>query len=120
MVGVLHFYNPTCACNHPYNLHQKSIPSLQTVFNFLFHHYLFAKLSLQSPRRLYSSKRQQLFTSKQSTPKIFSLPQPFSQCRLRQGNRKLECLVMTNTVVISSFCLKVWTVITELTTTEFV
>ena len=89
-IMLLHFLNPTCVYNPPYNLHQKSIPPLQTIFNFLIHHYLFAKLSLQSPLRIPSSIRQQLFTSKQSTPKIFSLPQPFSQCRLRQGNRELE------------------------------
>ena len=50
--------------------------------------------------------------------KIFSLPQPFSQCRLRQGTRKLGSLVRTNTVLISLFFLKAWTVTIGLTTTD--
>ena len=40
--------------------------------------------------------------------KIFSLPQPFRQFRLRQGTRELGSLVRTATVLISSFFLKVW------------
>ena len=116
---LLHFHNPTCAYNQPYNLYnQKSVPLLQTIFNFLIHPYLFAKSSLQSPLRLPSSITQQLFTSQQSTPKIFSIPRLFSQCKLRQVIRKLESLVRTNTVLISLFFLKVWTVITGLTITD--
>ena len=25
---ILHFHNPPCGCNHPYNLHQKPFPLL--------------------------------------------------------------------------------------------
>ena len=53
--------------------------------------------------------------SKQSTPKIFSLPQKFCQFRLRQGIRELGSIVKTDTVLISPFFLKVWTVIAVLT-----
>ena len=30
------FHNPTCAYKHPYHIYQKSIPSLQSTFTFLF------------------------------------------------------------------------------------
>ena len=53
-----------------------------------------------------------------STPKIFSLPQPFRQFRLRQWTKKLESLKNTDTILISPFFLKVWTVITGLTITD--
>ena len=47
--------------------------------------------------------------------KNVSLPQPFSQFRLREGNRELGSLVGSlvriDTVLISPFFLKVWTVI---------
>ena len=57
-------------------------------------------------------------TSQQSTPKIFSLPQPFSQFRLRQGTKDLWSLVRNDTVLISPFFLKVWTLITGTTITD--
>ena len=43
--------------------------------------------------------------------KNVSLPQPFSQFRLREGNRELGSLVRIDTVLLSSFFLKVWSVI---------
>ena len=116
------FPNPTYAYNHRYNLHQIFVPLPQTLFTFLFHSYLFAKSSLQSPLRLPSSITKQLFISHQSKPKVLSLPQfpyqQFSQCRLRQGTRKLGSLVGTNTVLISRFFLKLRTVITGFKTTD--
>ena len=39
--GLFHFHNLTCACNHPYNLPQKSISPLQLIVTSLFHPYLF-------------------------------------------------------------------------------
>ena len=56
--------------------------------------------------------------SQQSTPKIFSQPQPFSQFRLRQGTKELWSLVRNDTIFISPFFFKVWTVITGLTITN--
>ena len=51
-----------------------------------------------SPTLLFSTP-QQLLTFQQSIPKIFSLPQPFSQFRLSQKTRKLGSLVKTDTVL---------------------
>ena len=56
--------------------------------------------------------------SQHSTTKIFYLPQPFHQFRLRQGTRELENLVGNDTVLISLFFLKVWAVITGLAITN--
>ena len=56
--------------------------------------------------------------SQQSTPKVFSLPQPFSQFRLHQAAREIGSLVRTNTVLFSPLTLKVWTVTTRLTITD--
>ena len=36
---LLVFHSPTCAYNHSYNLHQKSVPLLQSTFTSIFHHY---------------------------------------------------------------------------------
>ena len=58
-----HFHNPTCAYNHPYNFHQKSVTPLQLFFTYLFVPYLLIKSSLQSPLKLSFSKPQQFFTS---------------------------------------------------------
>ena len=57
--------------------------------------------------------------SQQSTPKIFSQPQPFSQFRLSQGTKELWSLVRNDTILISPFFFKVWTVMTGLTITNF-
>ena len=35
---VLYFHNPNCGYNRLYNLHQKSVPLLQSIFTSLFHH----------------------------------------------------------------------------------
>ena len=45
---LLQFYNPTCAYNHSYNLHQKSVPLVQPTFSILFHSY-FNKVILTTP-----------------------------------------------------------------------
>ena len=57
--------------------------------------------------------------SQRSTPKIFSLPHPFNQFRLHQRTRELGSLMRTDTVSVSPFFLKVRTVITGLTITDF-
>ena len=80
--------------------------------------------SLQSSKTFLSSITQQFFTSfcvqtsQHSTPKLFSLPQSFSQFRLRQRTKELSSLVRNDTVLISPFFLKVWTMVTGLTITD--
>ena len=59
----LHFHNGTCAHNQCCNIQQKTVLLLQSIFNSLFHSYLFTKSSLQSPLTLPSSIAQQFFTS---------------------------------------------------------
>ena len=111
-----HFHNPICAYNHPYNLQEKSLPLLQSIFTSLFLPYFITKSSLQYHSLL-------LHLSNFSPPnslhqKIFSLPQSFSQFRLRQGVMKLGSLVETDTALISPFFLKVQILITGLTITD--
>ena len=57
-------------------------------------------------------------TSQQSTPEMFSLTQPYNQFTLREETRELGSLVRTDTILLSSFLIKVWTVIAGLTTTD--
>ena len=52
---LLNYRSHTCVYNHLFNLHQESVPLLQSTFTSLFHPYLFTKLSLQSPVTLPSS-----------------------------------------------------------------
>ena len=77
------------------NLHQKSVYLLQSIFTSLLHPYLFTKSSLQSRPTALSSIPWQFLTSLFLTvivpticTKNISLPQPFSQFRLREGNRE--------------------------------
>ena len=51
---LLHFQNPICSNNHPYNLHQKFV-LLQSIFTSLLYPYLFTNSSLQSLLILPSS-----------------------------------------------------------------
>ena len=60
---LFRFHNHTCAYNHPYSLHQKSVTSLQLFFTYLFGTYILIKSSLQSPLTLPFSIPQQFFTS---------------------------------------------------------
>ena len=122
---LLHSQNSTCAYNHLYNVHQISLPPLQSIFNSLFYPYLFKKLSSQFPLtlpNLHNFSTPYIFASvqpsQQSTPKVFSLPQPLSQFRLHQAAREIGSLVRTNTVLFSPLTLKVWTVTTRLTITD--
>ena len=52
---LVHYYNPTCACNQCYNLQQRPVLLLQSIFTPLFHPYLFTKSSLQSSLTFSSS-----------------------------------------------------------------
>ena len=100
---------------------RKLIPLLQSTLASLFHPYLITKLSLLSPLTLT------LHLSRFSPPsnlnqKIFSLPQPFSQFRLHQGDRESGSLVKTYHCFNLSFFFsffRVQAVITGLTITDF-
>ena len=86
-------------------LSRKLIPLLQSILASLFHPYLITKLSLLSPLTLT------LHLSRFSPPsnlnqKIFSLPQPFSQFRLHQGDRESGSLVKTDHCFNLSFFLQ--------------
>ena len=122
---LLHFRNPIYANNRTYNLHQKSVSLLQSIFTYLFHPYLYLHhpynphkysrfLYLRNISPLYFHEQ----PSQQSAPKIVSLPQPFIQFRLRQGTRKLGSIVETDIVLVSHFFLKMFTVITGLEATD--
>ena len=87
-----------CSQDLPYNLHQNTFPLYLSNFS--------PPLFCVQP-------------SKNSTPKIYSLPQPFCQSRLRQETRELRNLPRNDTVLISPFFLKVWTEITGLTTADY-
>ena len=58
----LHFHNPTCAYNQRCNLSQEIVSLLPPIFTSLFHPYLLAKLSLQSPLTLPVSIYQRVLT----------------------------------------------------------
>ena len=107
--------------NHPYNFYQKDFLLLHSTFTSLFHPYVLIKSSLQSALTLPSSTPLYFCVqlSQQSTKKISSLHQPFSQFRLRQSTKELWSLMRNDTILISPFFLKVWTVITGLTITNF-
>ena len=120
---LLHFHSTACAYNQRYNLHQKTVPLLQSIFTSystlicsqnppynLHQHPLLLYLSNFSPPFFFVQP------FKNSTPKIFSLL--FCQFRLRQGTRELGSLMRTQTVLISPFFLKVWTAIAGLTITD--
>ena len=72
---LIYFHNSTCEHSHHYNLHQKSVPLLHSMFGSLFYPYLFKKSSKHSPLTLFSSIPQQFFTSlflRTITPTIYT------------------------------------------------
>ena len=72
---LIYFHNSTCEHSHHYNLHQKSVPLLHSMFGSLFYPYLFKKSSEHSPLTLFSSIPQQFFTSlflRTITPTIYT------------------------------------------------
>ena len=86
----------------------------QLISTSQFRPYLSIKPFLQFSLTLSSSIPQHFFIpfsciqrSLQSESKVPSLPQPFSQFRLRQGTSEQSSLVRTDTVLISLFFLKV-------------
>ena len=112
---ILHIHEPTWAYNHPFNLHQISIPLLQSIFTSLFHTYLFTKSSWKPLLVLPSSMPQQFLISlflRTTIPKIYTKnifsTSTFPPLRLHQGTRELGNLVRIDTVLISPFFLKVW------------
>ena len=118
---VLNFHNPSCGYNQHCNRYQETVPLLQSIFTSLFHPYLFTKSSLQSPLTLPSYIIQQFFTSiflHKSIPTIYTKNIfPTSNILPIQAASRDQrvSIVRTDTVVISPFFLKVWTVIGELT-----
>ena len=115
MVSAPSFSQPYLCIQPTLQSPPKTVPLLQSSFTSLFHPYLFTELSLQSPLRFPFFTPQQFSPpfvhvqpTQQSTPKIFSPPWLFRQFRLCQGTRELGSLVRTDTILISSFFLKVW------------
>ena len=97
----------------------KTVSPLQLISMSLFQPYLFKKLSLQSLLTLFTSILSNFLPpyfcvqpSLQSTSKLFSLPQPFSQSRLRQGTNEQGSHWH---YLILFFFLKIWTGLTGLT-----
>ena len=123
MVGAPSFSQPILWIQPTLQSYQETVPFLQSIFTSLNSPLLVYKIILTIPTNtlfLYNSANFSppsfcVQPSKQSTPKIFSLPQKFCQFRLRQGIRELGSIVKTDTVLISPFFLKVWTVIAGLT-----
>ena len=88
---LIHFHYLTYVYNHSYNLHHIFVPLLQPLFTCLFSSYFFITSVLKSPLTLPSSVPQQFFIFlflctgiRIICKKVFSLPQSFSQFRLRQ------------------------------------
>ena len=119
------FRNPTCAYKQPYNLHQKFV----TLVNFhlpiplLLVHKIIYKNPINTTF-LYTSAIFHLPIFAHNYPS--NLQQRYFPCFSHLANlgcilgtRELESLVTTDTVWISPFFLKVWTVITGLTITDF-
>ena len=115
---LLHFHNPICAYNHPYNFQQKIRFSTSVNSHLpippLLDHKIILTIPTNTPFRYISA----IFHLPKIYPKKYFLPQPFSHFRLRKGSRELGSLVMTDTALISPFFHKVYTVITELTITD--
>ena len=120
---LLRYHSTTCAYNYPFNLvpkNPKSVPLLQSIFTSLFTSQLSLKSTLTISFLYLSNFSPPYFciqTSQQSTPKMFSLTQPYNQFTLREETRELGSLVRTDTL-FSPFLIKVWTVIAGLTTTD--
>ena len=94
---LLHFHSPNYAYNYLYNLDQKTVPLLQSIFTSLFHPDLVSKSYLQFPLTLPSSIPQQFCTSlflRTTIPTIFtknifpiSAIQPIQTVPREQGAR---------------------------------
>ena len=123
---ILHSHKLTCAYHQCQNPHKKAIPLLHSIFTNLFHPYFFTKSSLQYPLTFPSSIPQQFSTSlflHTPNPIIYtknifstSVILPIYSASMHQG--VVRGLVRSETILISSFFLKVWKVITGLTITD--
>ena len=105
---LLHFHSPNYAYNHLYNLDQKTVPLLQSIFTFLFQGQFLPPYSTWSQNHIYNSHEHSLCLylsnfappyfcvqpSQQSSPKLFFLSQPFSQFRLCQETTELGSFVV--------------------------
>ena len=121
MVGALSFSLPYLCIQTPIISNKNSF----LYFSQFSHPYSTLTCSQNHPYKPHSSISQQFSPpyfrvkpSQQTSPKIFSLRHPCSQFRLPQGTRELGSIVRTNTNLISPFFLKVWTMISGLTTTN--
>ena len=107
-VGALSFSQPYLCIQPPLQSPPKICSPRRLTFTSLFRPYFFIKSSLQSPQTLSSSIPQQFFTSLFLCTAILtiyiksiSLPQLFSQFKLRQWTNEQGSLVRTDTVLIS-------------------
>ena len=90
---LLHFHNATCAYNQCYNLHQKTVPLLQSIFTS-YSSLICSQNPPYNPHQnlipLYPCNFSPPFFCvqpfQQSTLKIFSLPEPF--CQFNQRDRE--------------------------------
>ena len=113
--------NLTCAYNHPYNLCQKSIPPFSVNFHLPIATLLVHKIILAIPTNtsfLYNSVIFCLLFCIHPSLQPFPLLQPFSLYRLCQGINEQGNLVRTDTDLVSSFFLEVWTGKAGLTITD--
>ena len=119
---LLHFHNPSCGYNQRCNLYQETVPLLQSIFTSLFHPYLFAKSSLQSPLTLPFYIAEQLFTSlflRTTIPAIYTknIFPTSNSLPIQAASRYQEVREYCEDwhYLIFPFFLKLWTVIAGLT-----
>ena len=90
---ILNFNKPTCIYKHPYNLHQKSIPSFQPIFTSLF--------SLTcSENHPYNPHKHSLFQYLGNFSSFFSLAQASLESLHKAYFQR------TDSVLVSAFFLK--------------
>ena len=117
MVGAPSFSQPFLCIQPPLQIPPKIHSSTSVNFHLSIPSLLFNKTILTIPSNI-SPPYICVQPSQQSTPKIFSQPQLFSQFRLRQETKELWSLARNDTILISPFFLKAWTVMTGLTITN--
>ena len=125
---LLHFHNPNCAYNHHSNLHYKLRSSTIVNFHLPILPLLVHRIIFTIPTNslfLYASTILHLRNFAYTHPnnlheKYFSYLSHLanSGCANGPGGLGVYHCLRTNTVLISAFFLKVWTVITGLTITD--
>ena len=115
IIGVSSFSQPYLWIQLPLQSPPKTFSSTLVNFHFPIPPLLVHKIILTTPTNtlfLYTSANSHLPIIAYNHPNNLhqknSLPQPFSQFRLRQGNRVLGSLVRTCTVLVFPYFLKVW------------